>query len=358
MIRHTLRALAAATAVTRGVSRRPSTRSRPRRRASGRSGAGRWARVNRRPRSRRSTGASRRTSAGSCPLQGEGKSTPVVWGDLVFITSASDRREPRAPRRRPTPEAAAASLRRSRRSSSWSRRWAAPTARYRWRKVVHTERPHEGHHADGTYASGSILTDGTLVYAFYGSRGLYALDLAGNVKWYKQLGQMQTRNGFGEGQLAGASRRQPASCSGTTRAPTSSSPSTRRPGRRNGGASATSRRRGRRRTSSCTAASRRSSCRAAISVVSYDLATGETLWQTGGLTANVIPTPVSGDGFVYAMSGFRGNMARAIRLAGREGRSDRRTGAGLDLRPRHAIRAVAAAVPGLAVLPQVEQRAS
>ena len=50
-------------------------------------------------------------------------------------------------------------------------------------------------------------------------------------------------------------------------------------------------------------------------VRSYDLATGESLWEAPGLTANVIPSPVFADGVVYAMSGFRGNAARAVRLS-------------------------------------------
>jgi outer membrane protein assembly factor BamB len=47
---------------------------------------------------------------------------------------------------------------------------------------------------------------------------------------------------------------------------------------------------------------------------SYDLATGKLIWECGGLTANVIPTPVAGDGMVYPISGFRGNALLAIRL--------------------------------------------
>jgi outer membrane protein assembly factor BamB len=50
-------------------------------------------------------------------------------------------------------------------------------------------------------------------------------------------------------------------------------------------------------------------------LVSYDLATGTPVWQTGGTTLNVIPSPVSGNGMVYAMAGFRGNSLKAIKLA-------------------------------------------
>src|SRR4029077_10012788 len=37
---------------------------------------------------------------------------------------------------------------------------------------------------------------------------------------------------------------------------------------------------------------------------SYDLASGNLLWECAGLSANVIPTPVAADGIVYCMSGF------------------------------------------------------
>jgi outer membrane protein assembly factor BamB len=51
---------------------------------------------------------------------------------------------------------------------------------------------------------------------------------------------------------------------------------------------------------------------------SYDLKTGEQIWECGGMTANAIPTPVSDFGHLYAISGFRGAALLAIRL-GRTG---------------------------------------
>ena len=47
---------------------------------------------------------------------------------------------------------------------------------------------------------------------------------------------------------------------------------------------------------------------------SYDLATGDILWECGGMTTNVIPTPVVGFGNVYCGSGFRGAALTAIDL--------------------------------------------
>jgi outer membrane protein assembly factor BamB len=55
-------------------------------------------------------------------------------------------------------------------------------------------------------------------------------------------------------------------------------------------------------------------------VRSYDLATGELVWEISGMTANAIPSPVHSDGLVYLTSGFRGNALLAVRLA--EARGD------------------------------------
>jgi outer membrane protein assembly factor BamB len=47
---------------------------------------------------------------------------------------------------------------------------------------------------------------------------------------------------------------------------------------------------------------------------SYDLKTGDIIWQCKGQTRNVIPTPVTGFGMVYCASGFRGSSLQAIEL--------------------------------------------
>ena len=48
---------------------------------------------------------------------------------------------------------------------------------------------------------------------------------------------------------------------------------------------------------------------------SYDLATGKQVWECGGMTGNVVPSPVTGFGMVYAISGFRGAALQAIKLS-------------------------------------------
>jgi len=48
----------------------------------------------------------------------------------------------------------------------------------------------------------------------------------------------------------------------------------------------------------------------------YDLKTGDEIWNCGGQTTNVIPSPVSAGNLLIAMSGFRGAAIRAIKLGG------------------------------------------
>jgi outer membrane protein assembly factor BamB len=184
----------------------------------------------------------------------------------------------------------------------------------RWQRVLRKERPHEGHHQDGSFAAGSVLTDGRRVYAFFGSRGLYALDLEGRLLWEKDLGDMQTRNSFGEGAS-------PALFEGTLVVNWDHE-----------GADfivafgvEDGRERWRKERDEPTTWStplvvvEKGRAQVVVGstngVRSYDLGNGELLWEAPGLTANAIPSPVAAEGLVYAMSGFRGNALRAIRLS-------------------------------------------
>ena len=68
-----------------------------------------------------------------------------------------------------------------------------------WETVVREEVPHEPGHITASQASASPVTDGEHIIAFYGSRGLFSLNMQGKVVWEKDLGTMATRNEFGEG---------------------------------------------------------------------------------------------------------------------------------------------------------------
>ena len=183
-----------------------------------------------------------------------------------------------------------------------------------WQKVAREEVPHEGHHRDHGYASASPVTDGKVVLASFGSRGLYCYDMEGNLKWEKDLGDMQTRNSFGEGsspalhgntvvvlwdhegedfivaldkntgkELWRVKRDEPTGWSTPL--------IVEHQGKTHVVVSGTSK------------------------VRSYDLTSGKVLWEGPGLTTNPIPSPVHKDGVVYLMSGFRGAALHAIKLS-------------------------------------------
>lgn len=189
------------------------------------------------------------------------------------------------------------------------------TGKVVWQKTAREEVPHEGHHRDGSFASASPVTDGERIWVFFGSRGLYCYDLAGNLQWEKDLGDMQTRNAFGEGaspavhgemlvvnwdhegedfvvaldKRTGAEKWRQKRDEPTT---WSTPLIVEHEGKPQVIVNATNR------------------------VRSYDLATGSLLWEASGMTTNVIPSPVFAAGTVYALSGFRGAALLAIKLGG------------------------------------------
>ncbi len=182
-----------------------------------------------------------------------------------------------------------------------------------WEKTLREESPHEGMHNDSSYASNSPVTDGEHIYAYFGSRGLYCLDLTGDLIWEKDLGNMHKAGTFGEGScpiihndtivvlqdqegqsfIVALDKRTGDEIWKMERdeRTTWTSPIV---VEHNGGSQvivpATNRTR------------------------SYDLKNGEVLWECGGMTRNVIPSPVHTDGYVYVISGFRGSSLQAINL--------------------------------------------
>jgi outer membrane protein assembly factor BamB len=149
-------------------------------------------------------------------LPGSGDSTPIVWENRIFVLSAipigkkSSAASPESPARGPNAgEAPPVEPRQPRggmnsESPDQVYQFAVlcldrSTGKTLWQKVAREEIPHEGHQQNNTYASASPITDGHLVFAFFGSRGLHCYDFDGNLKWSKDFGRMKTKMGFGEG---------------------------------------------------------------------------------------------------------------------------------------------------------------
>ena len=270
-------------------------------------------------------------------VPGRGSASPIVWGDQVFLLTAVPIGDPvpavapEVSRRQPPPE------RRGRRDGRGARRgrrgaqevrthrfmvmaFDRETGAVAWERVAREALPHEGYQQpNGTYASGSAVTDGERLYAFFGSWGLYAYDLDGELQWEVDLGDRFMRNAFGEGTT-------PA-LHGDTLVVTWD---------HIGGQSfvaALDARTGEERWRAnrdeidtwATPLIVEHEGRAQVitpamnQVYSYDLETGATVWRSRGTTMNAIPSPVHAGGIVYVTSGYRGNNLQAIRLADARG---------------------------------------
>ncbi len=182
-----------------------------------------------------------------------------------------------------------------------------------WQQTAREEIPHEGHHPTGTYASPSPVTDGELVIASFGSRGLYCYDLQGKLQWNQDLGDMQIKMGFGEGSSPALYKESvivnwdAENGSFVTALDKRTGKTIWKQARDEQSSWATPlviEHDGKAEVVTC----------ATSKIRSYDVATGKLLWECGGLTPNAIPTPVPGNGVVYCTSGFRGNALLAIQL--------------------------------------------
>ncbi len=257
-------------------------------------------------------------------IAGLGFSTPVIWGNRIFLTTAVPTGKVVAPT---AAEKDAAPARRSANGGfggGAEQRFLVLCLDRRsgdvlWERPAITAVPHEGHHQTyGSFASNSAVTDGSRVYANFGSRGLYCYDFGGALLWKKDPGVLlRMRNEFGEGAgtalvddrlivafdqevgsfIAAFDKKDGRELWRTPRDEVSawSTPLVvEHGGLKQVVVSATKKTR------------------------SYEVQTGRLIWECGGLGANVIPAPVYQHDLVHVMSGHRDPRLMAIRL-GREG---------------------------------------
>lgn len=246
-------------------------------------------------------------------IPGQGKSTPIVWGHRIFVTTAVNTGKVVEGAVKPEDQP--------------QRQFGIKfpntlfrfvvlcldrkTGKILWEQTAVEELPHEGHHGDNSHASASPTTDGRFLYVSFGSRGVYCYDLEGRPQWQKKLGNVSTRLSFGEasspvihgdvvlltrdnetdsrilaldaktGETQWEAKREEVSAWATPIVVEYDG-----------------------RTQVITNASRR--------VRSYDIADGKVLWECGGQVANVTPSPVLFGSHVICMSGYRGSAALSL----------------------------------------------
>lgn len=245
-------------------------------------------------------------------LPGKGHSTPIVWRDRIFVTTAVPTGEAFKPRYSMAPGAhdnapvthrqqfVVVCIRRS-------------DGAILWQHVVREVLPHEGAHFTASLASNSPVADARCVYAFFGSNGLFCHTHDGKLLWKCDFGLMQSLHGHGEGaspaihgnvlvvnwdhegqsfvtaldkrsgkQLWKVQRDEPTSWATPIIVTVRDKPQVI--------ISGTNRIRG------------------------YDLATGAVAWQCGGLSSNIVASPVAANGMVFAGSSYDKRALLAIRL--------------------------------------------
>ena len=186
-----------------------------------------------------------------------------------------------------------------------------------WEQTATEQTPHEGHHRQyGSFASNSPVTDGETLYVNFGSRGVYAYDLNGNLKWKKDLGKLEMRMGFGEGiapllhenylviqndhegqsYIVVLDKRNGKELWRAKRDEHSSWPQ----------------------PIVVEHGGRKQLVTSSMRVRAYDLETGDLVWEAGGLGGNAIPAVINVDNeMVIAMTGWRDANALAIKLGGK-----------------------------------------
>ena len=257
-------------------------------------------------------------------ITGSGHSSPVIWGNRIFLLSAIEVGEKIKSKDIEKAEKDLPAWRRimgkkaNRLLKFIVLAFDRKSGNIVWERTAVEALPHEGIFKDGSWASASPITDGEYLLAFFGSSGLYCYDLEGNMQWQTDLGQMDIFFDFGEGCtptlygdtvivnwdhegqsfIAALDKRTGSEIWRTYRDETTtwSTPIVVTiDGKLQIITSGNQRTRG------------------------YDFQTGELIWEAGGLHLNTIPTPVFKDGIVYVATGFQKQVMQAIRATGAKG---------------------------------------
>jgi len=250
-------------------------------------------------------------------IPGRGHSTPIIWKDQVFLTTAIPTGMKLPPRYSGAPGA------HDNLPVTQKQRYVILSinrkdGKTRWEKTLQEAVPHEGGHNTASLASQSPVTDGQHVFAFFGSHGIYCLDMEGTLVWKKNLGIMKSKHGHGEGSspvLHGDTLFINWDHEGDSFLVALDKN--------------TGKERWRVRRDEVTSwatpivVKHAGSPQLVVSgterIRSYELATGRVIWECGGLSANIVCSPVAGHGMVFAGSSYEKQAMMAIALEGASG---------------------------------------
>lgn len=251
-------------------------------------------------------------------IEGRGTSSPIVWGDQVFVSSAvnTGQVDPSRPKPEDQPERVFGIKHPNTGYQLIVLCFDRKSGKELWRSVAKTLVPHEGHHRDASFASASPFCDGERIYCWFGSAGMFAYSLDGKKLWERDLGQAKVGASLGEGSSPVVHDgkivvvRDHAGQSAIEVLNAENGKTIWKKDRDEGNAWATpaiAEHNGV--TQVITTASNK--------VRSYNLKTGEVIWEAEGLTGNCTPSPIVDGKVVYCMSGYKGYSLLAIPITGK-----------------------------------------
>lgn len=245
-------------------------------------------------------------------IPGLGWSSPIVWDNHVFVTATTTEGQEPAP----VPGLFDPGDEFGAQRSTAVHRWMVydvdfQTGELRWERRLHQAVPPITRHIKNSFASETPVTDGKRVYVYFGSIGLViALTMEGETVWTQELGAYNGRQAFApasspvlhQDRLYVVNDNTTASFLAAFDTQTGeeiwrverdevenwSTPLVWENDLR---------------TEVVTTGHRK--------IRSYDL-NGELLWELGGMTGNVVPTPFAKHGLLYLNSGYPGANPRPV----------------------------------------------
>jgi outer membrane protein assembly factor BamB len=255
-------------------------------------------------------------------LPGKGHSSPIVWGDKIFLTTSIEgavipgAKQPKhilEGEEYLHPDSTADNLHHTLKVLCLDRR----TGKLLWEQTAYAGRVYDGRHRKSTYANSTPVTDGRYVYVWFGSEGMYCYDFNGKLVWktslggiatiglgvasspvlYERLVILQCDEDAGEKSFIAALDQRTGKVVWRTPRKIEASWTTpvivRTPARVELIASGNE------------------------NIVSYDPLTGQELWRTLGTGGYTVPTPLVGQGIVMVSAAHPVKRALAIRPGGR-----------------------------------------
>ena len=254
------------------------------------------------------------------PIDGRSHSSPIVWGKMIFLTTAIEGAEvPGAKAAKHMlgdkefvhPDSIGANKKHTFKVIAVDR----DSGRIVWQQTAWEGTPYDDRHRKSSYAASTPATDGKMVYAFFGTEGLYAYDFIGKLAWKAQIGNIAT--------LGMGAATSPILFDNLVIVQADED---------NGEASfivALDKKTGKEvwkasrkgvQVSWSTPLLVKTASRTELIasgtefVIGYDPATGKELWRHKGVESNAIPSPVANNEMVYLVAGFPAKIAMAIRL--------------------------------------------